>query len=116
GYIGCDDAEVLGEKRQAAESLTKLLKELIAWAIHPTPVDCRSFVCGDLPELREAAKVIEPDEVTGLGRPAQALNPPLVVSRAHRVPVVERIAPALPHGTERIRRDTGNHLGFKISI
>src|SRR5262249_20066161 len=87
--------EILGEKRQPAQFLAQFVEQLIARTIHPLAADGGRFTGRDFPELREAAKVIEADEVAGLRGPAQSLDPPLVTLSTHGVPVVQRIAPAL---------------------
>ena len=115
-YVRCNDAQIFRKKGQAAQSLAQLVEQLIAGPIHPTPMDRRSLVRRNLPELRETAKMIQPDEIAGLGRPAQPLNPPLVTLRPHRIPVVERISPTLPGCAERVGRNAGDDLWLQISI
>src|SRR5271167_1255488 len=68
----------------------------------------------NLPELREAAKMIKADEVTSLRGPAQPLHPPLVALRTHRIPVVKWISPALAGCAVCVGRHTGNRLRLEV--
>src|SRR6185312_6496857 len=62
----------------------------------------------------EAAEVIEAHNVAGLYRPAQTIDPPLISPDLELAPVVERISPALPRGTERIGRNAGNDYRCQV--
>ena len=115
-HVGGDESQVLGEERQPAELLSDLVEQFIAGTVHPTPFDGRRFAGRNLPELREAAEMVEPDKVAGLCGPTQPLHPPAVSFAANGLPVVERIAPALARGAEVIGRHTGNHLGLQIVV
>src|SRR6185437_14518291 len=101
-------------KRQPAEFLAQLVKKLVTGPIHPAAMNGGRLAGGNLPELSEAAKVVEPDNIAGLRRPPQAVDPPLKPGGSHRIPVVKRIAPALPGGAEGIRRNAGNNLRLQI--
>src|SRR6266568_3388481 len=106
-YIRCDQTEVFGEERQAAQFLFEFVKEFVTWAVNPAAIDRGRLTGGDLPKLGEAAEVIETDVIASLRRPAQTLQPPAIVVGANRVPVVEGIAPALSGSTEIIGRHAG---------
>src|SRR5271169_3071427 len=100
--IGSNVAEVLGKEWQPSQFLVQLVEEFVARAIDPTAI-YRSFFGGrNFPELGEAAKVVKTHEVAGLRSPAQALYPPLEAARAHHVPPVQGIAPALAGRAEGI--------------
>ena len=71
---------------------------------------------GNLPELGESAKVVETDVVAGLRGPAEALQPPAIACGAKRVPVVERIPPALASGAEVIGRHARDDFGKEIAF
>src|SRR5690349_14271211 len=75
-HVGSNQAKVFGKKRQSTEFLPDPVKQFIARTIDPTSVDCGRFAGRNFPELCESAKVVEPDEVARLRRPAQALHPP----------------------------------------
>src|ERR1700690_1872918 len=70
----------------------------------------------NLPELRETAKMIKADEVTGLRGPTQSLHPPFVALRTHRIPVIKRISPALAGGAVCIRRHARNGFWIKVIL
>src|ERR1700746_39155 len=113
-HIWSNKAEVFGEERQSAEFIAHLIEKFISWPIHPAAVNRSRFVGRNLPELRETTKVVEPDEIASLRGPAQALYPPMVLSGANCVPVVQRIAPALSGGAEVIGRHTGHDFRLQI--
>src|SRR5207247_5185841 len=94
--------------------LTKLVEQFILRAIHPMAVHRGWLSRGNLPELLESTEVIEANVVAGLGGPAQAIYPPVVTSRLHYAPIVERTPPALAGGAESIGRNAGDCLGLKI--
>src|SRR5947208_16011117 len=71
-YIRCDQTEVFGEERQAAQFLFELVEEFVTWSVNPTAVDRGRLTSGDLPKLGEAAEVIETDVIAGLRRPAKS--------------------------------------------
>src|SRR3984885_10657244 len=113
---GSNVAQILREERQPAQGLAQFVKQVVARTIHPAPVDGRGIASRNLPKLIEAAKMVEPDVVAVLGRPAQALNPPLIASRLHHIPAVKGIAPTLSGLAEEIRRHAGNYVRLKVLI
>src|SRR5678816_2379556 len=115
-HFGRDVAQVFGEKRQPAQHVTKFVEQFILGAVHPASVHGGGVVGGNLPELLEAAEVIETDVVASLGAPAQAVDPPIVTSLPDCLPVVKRSAPALAGGAEGVRRDAGNSLWFEVIL
>jgi len=115
-YVRCDQTEVFGEKRQAAQFLFEFVKEFVTWAVNPAAVDRSPLTGGDLPKLREAAKVIETDIIASLRRPPKTLQPPAIIVGANRVPVVEGISPALAGGTKIVGRNAGNDFGQEIDF
>ena len=70
------------------------------------PARGRARACGHRPVRDEAAEVVDAGEVGQLARSSQALDPPAVAVASQRGPVVERVAPQLPGGAERVRRGT----------
>ena len=115
-HLGCDKAQVFSKEWKAAESFTKFVEQFVLGTVHPTSVYRGWLAGGDLPELLESAKVIETDVVASLRRPAQAVNPPIVASRFHGIPVVQRTAPALASCAECIWRNSGNRFGLEIVL
>src|SRR5437867_7074140 len=91
--LGSDVTQVLGEERQSSQGFAQLVEKIILGTIHPAAIDCGRLVGRNLPELLEAAKVVETNVVAGLSGPAQTVNPPIVAAAAHRTPIVERISP-----------------------
>ena len=59
------------------------------------------------------AKVIDAHEVDQVEHPAQPLDPPAVAVCAHRPPVVQRVAPELARGRERVGRHSGDTARLK---
>ena len=113
-HVSCDQTEVFGEKGKAAQFLFEFVKEFVTWAVNPAAVDRSPLTGGDLPKLREAAKVVETDIVAGLRRPPKTLQPPAIIVGANRIPVVERISPALAGSAEVIRGHAGNDFRQEI--
>src|SRR5581483_5206384 len=112
--IGSNEPEIFGEERQPAQCVANSVEEFVSWTVDPAAMNSGGFVSRNFPELRKTAKVIEPDVVAGLRRPAQTTDPPTIAPRPHYVPVVQRISPALSGGAERVRRNSGHHLGLKV--
>ena len=90
------------------------LEEVFIGPLHPVPVNRSRFVRGYLPIGLKPAKMIEAHDVAGLNRPAHALDPPVVAARLERVPVVQRVAPALSGLAEGIGRAAGDNFGRKV--
>ena len=111
-----DVAEVLGEEGQAAEGFAQLDENVVLGTVDPMAVDRGGLAGGNLPELLEAAEVVEANVVAVLRGPTQALHPPLVALGAHDVPVVERVSPALAGLAEEVRRNAGHDLGLKVFV
>src|SRR5262249_16417311 len=111
-----DVAKVLGEEGKSAKRFAHAIEEIISRAVNPAAIDGGRFLRRNFPKLGEAAEVIEANVIASLSCPAQALDPPVVAVSAHRVPVVERIAPALAGGTEGIGRNAGDDFGSEISL
>src|SRR3954467_13774057 len=108
--FGSDIAQIFSKEGQPPESLPQFDEQVIARTIHPSPAHRSRVSRGNLPELVEAAKVIQSDVIAVIGCPAQPLNPPFVAALLHHIPAVERIAPALSGGAEKIRRHPSYHL------
>src|SRR4029077_13626242 len=111
-----DVAKILREEWQAPQSLAQFTKQIVAWTVHPAPADRGWIGRRNLPELIEAAEVIEAYVVAVLCRPAQPPHPPVVPPRLHHIPAVKRITPALPRLAEEIWRNAGDHFGFQPLI
>ena len=92
------------------------LEEAFVRACDPAAVDRGRLVGRNLPVGFEAAEVIDANDVAGLDRPAHALDPPVVTARAQRVPVVQRIAPALSGLAEGVRRNAGDDFRRQIFL
>ena len=69
-----------------------------------------------MPCGREAAKMIQADRVNVPQHGAHSVDPPEMVPRAQRVPVVDRIAPQLPLCAEVVRRHAGDDLRAVLRI
>src|SRR6185369_7088458 len=89
---------------------------MVAGTIYPASIHCCWVLRWNLPELGEAAEVIEANDVAVLRGPAQAFDPPVITLLGHRLPVVERIAPALAGGAECVRRHTGDDFWLQILV
>ena len=106
-----DHAEILGDQRQRAQLGRDGVEELAARPGPPRPVLGRVRLGRHGPVGDEAAEVVDAHEVVELERPAEALDPPAVARRAHRRPVVDRVAPALALVGEGVGRDAGDDVG-----
>ena len=65
------------------------------------------------PVRDEAAEVVDPRHVHELERALEALDPPAEAGRAHRLPVVDRIAPELSGGGEEVGRHAGDDTALE---
>src|SRR5205823_10401786 len=78
--VGGDVAEIFGEERQAAKFLAQLDEEIVARSIDPASAHGRGIAGGNLPELGEAAEMIEADVVAGVRGPTEPLDPPAIAA------------------------------------
>src|SRR5580700_6436846 len=60
--------------------------------------------------------MVDADDVAGVNRPSHAADPPVIASSAKRVPVVERISPALSGFAERVRWNAGDDFRREIFL
>ena len=67
----------------------------------------------DGPVGREGAEVVDPDEVEELEDAPEPGDPPRVALAPRRGPVVDRVAPELAVGGERVRRDARDEAGLE---
>src|SRR5207253_9905231 len=105
-----------GKNRHATYFQVQLGEKIIAGTINRATVDGGRLTGGNLPELGESAKMVETDVVAGSRGPAEALQPPAIACGAKRVPVVERIPPALASGAEVIGRHARDDFGKEIAF
>src|SRR5206468_3795684 len=71
-----DVAEILGKKWETAKSVAQMLEQVVLWTVDPATVLGGFVARGNLPELREAAKMVEADVVEIVRGPAHAVDPP----------------------------------------
>src|SRR6185436_784082 len=71
---------------------------------------------GYFPTRGETSKVIDTQHVNSLERRAQTIYPPSKTRRAHRVPVVNRIAPKLTRAAEIIGRNSRDDYRTAVAI
>ena len=103
-----DDAEILGDDRQVAELVHQQPQEILPRREVPlSPAGVRG-AGGHGPVRRERAKVIDAQQVDALELLAHARAPVGEVVVAHRLPVIERVAPELAGLREVIRRNAGD--------
>src|SRR5208282_6183909 len=115
-HLRRDVAQVFGEEGQAAEGFAELVKQIVPWTIDPAAVGGTRIGRRNLPELVEAAKVIEPNVIAVAGRPAQPAHPPFVAPGLHHIPAVKRVAPTLTSLAEKIRGHAGDDFGLEVLI
>ncbi len=95
---------------------------LMAWnssrpgACDPAAALGRRVAARYLPVGREAAEVVDADDVHERERRAHALDPPAEAVRAHPLPVVKRVAPELPRLAEVVGRDSGDDRGRAVLL
>src|SRR5690606_27296263 len=70
----------------------------------------------DLPVGREPAKMIDADDVGERELATDPGDPPGVAVPGHRLPVVERVAPALAGLREEVRRHPGDHRLLEVLV
>src|SRR5262249_54056263 len=95
GHVRRDDPQVLGEERQTAQGLLHYPEEIRARTRHPLADLRRERAGRDMPGCRECSEVIEADRLDVGQQGAQSVEAPAVTARAQRLPVIDRIAPAL---------------------
>ena len=61
-----DVAQVFGEKWQPAQHVAQLVEQLVLGTVHPAAIYRGRLAGGNLPELFEAAEVIETDVIASL--------------------------------------------------
>src|SRR6266446_2328899 len=115
-YVGRDVAKVFGKKRQPAKRVAKAIEQVVFGTVDPAAIDSRLFVSRNFPELRESTKMIEPDVIKVVSRPAQAVDPPGVALCLHHIPAIKRITPTLTGLAEKIRRHSGDDLRLPVRI
>ena len=91
-----------GNERTRTGSLEQGLEQRIAGRRGPVPLSGRQRTSGYLPAGLEATKMVDAQQVEALALQRNARAPPREAMARHRVPVVVRIAPALPRGAEVI--------------
>src|SRR5208337_1616934 len=116
GHLVRDVAEIFGEKGQLAQRASQRLEQVLVRAFYPMTMHRGRLIGGNFPAGFETTEVIDAHDVTGLDRPAHALDPPVVAARLEYIPVVERVAPTLSRLAERIRGNTGNDLGRQVIL
>ena len=107
-HVGRDDAEVLGDQRQRAQRIARGLEQRGAGGFDPAAIDGGRAGCRNLPAGGKAAKVIDPHQVGAGQFMPQPRDPPGKAVALHRLPVVQRIAPALAGGREVVGRHAGH--------
>src|SRR6267378_3639097 len=70
--IGRDVAQILGEKRQPTQGVAQTIEQIVFGTVNPAPIDGSLLSARNFPKLGEASKVIEPDVIKIVCRPAQA--------------------------------------------
>ena len=84
--VGRDDAQVLGDERQAAQRLAGGPEEVLAGPGDPLALAGRGGAGRDVPGGGEAAEVVEADEVHVVQQGAQPVDPPAVTRPARGPP------------------------------
>ena len=115
-HVRRDDPQVLGEERQRAQCFLYHAEEVGARARHPLAGLRRRRPGRYVPRRRESSEVIQTDRVDVSQQGAQAVDAPAVAARGKRVPVIDRIAPALSLRAEVVRRHTGDDARPALGI
>src|SRR5512133_1305571 len=95
-HVFGDHAEIFRDKRQIAELAPENREQVVARTRHPAAVHSGRLTGRGLPISLESTEVVEADVIAKHQRPADPLHPPVIAAVAECVPLVERIAPALP--------------------
>src|SRR6185437_2740322 len=91
-----DDTEIFGKNRQVAELIHQQPQEIFPGGKAPLPPAGIRGTGGDRPVRGEGAKVVDTQQVDALKLLEHPRAPVDEVVPAHRLPVIERVAPKLP--------------------
>ena len=112
-----DDAKVLGDEGKIlSQDLVQVLEELLARSFHPFAISGRRVLGRDFPAGRESAEVVDAEDVGVLQRLLDPAGPPLPALLLMGLPVVDRVAPELAVGAERIRRHSAGHFLVALGV
>src|ERR1043166_5427332 len=107
-HVGRDEAEVFGDDGERAEFRLDGLKEFAARREDPLAALGGLVAARNLPVGREAAEVVNADDVNEREHGARARDPPLEAVLAHPLPIVDGVAPELARAAEVVGRDSGD--------
>src|SRR5262249_59776041 len=107
-HVRRDDPEVLRQEGKTAQGLLQGWEEVSARARLPLTGLRGRRSERNVPGSGEAAEVIEADRVDVREQGAHPVDAEAITARAKRVPVVDRIAPALPLRAEVVWRHAGD--------
>src|SRR5207237_9700279 len=71
---------------------------------------------GDFPVSGEADEMVEPYGIEPRERLREPLEPPMEARSLERLPIIERVPPALAGRAEVVGRDAGNHRGLALRV
>ncbi len=71
---------------------------------------------GDFPVSGEADEMVEPHGIEPRERLRESLEPPMEAGPLERLPIIERVPPALAGRAEVVGRDAGNHRGLTLRV
>ena len=112
-HVRRDVAEILEDQRQAAEPLAGRVEERDSGPLAPESLRGVVLVERQLPELHEAAEVVDPQQVEQLELALEPRQPPgIALCRVGR-PVEHRHAPALALRMIQRRCRTGDHRAIE---
>ena len=109
-----DDAEVLGDDLRVLERAVHRVEEVGLRAVDPLALLRGLRLRGHRPVGGKRAEMVDAHGVEQLEARAEAVHPPAVAVRLHRLPVVERVAPLLAEFAEIIRRHA-RHV-FRLAV
>src|SRR6266498_87065 len=110
-YVWSDHTEVFGDDRQRStfpvtECRVKCFEEILPWTRNPTSLLGSGTSERDFIIAREAAEMIEADNIYELQHGAESFQPPGILRLLVRAPLIKWIAPQLTGGREIIRWNT----------
>ena len=109
-------AQILRDERNGAERLLDGAEQLHAGALAPLAVHGGVLGRVDLPVGREAAEMVETDDVEQRHIALHAPDPPGVAGLFVRRPVIDRIAPELAGRGIVVGRHAGDELGAEVGL
>src|SRR5262245_5219734 len=104
--VGRDEPQVFDDEWEGAQFAPYRAEEVSARTRHPSAGLGRRRLGWDVPGGRERTEMIQANHIHVSQQGSHAVYPPTIAGPTKGVPIIDRIAPQLPLGAERVRRHT----------